>query len=90
VGGKGKVIKKTNRIKRGTEIIKIELGIKKVRVEEMLEKPGSQNVDGTLGEASLGSPGFLFHHAHLVEGSLLSQALLEKLQPWGLSLGQTR
>lgn len=50
-----------------------------VRVEEMLEKPSPQNVDTTFGQPSLGPPSLLFDHPHLVERSLLPQALLQQL-----------
>ena len=63
---------------------------KNVRMKEMLEKPGSQNVDRSFRQASLGSPSLLFHHPHLMKRSLLPQALFQHLQPWCLSFGQPR
>lgn len=50
----------------------------RVRVQEMLKKPGSQNVDRSLRQASLGPPCFWLHHPHLMKGSLLPQALIKQ------------
>lgn len=59
-----------------------------VRVQEVLEEPGSEDVDGAFGEAALGPPGLLLHHSHVVEGALLPEALVDGAQPRGLALGE--
>jgi hypothetical protein len=51
--------------------------------------PGrDEDVDRKLGEAALGVPGLLLHHAHAVEGVLLSEALVDDAQLWDLTLGE--
>lgn len=59
-------------------------------MEEMLEEPSSEDVDGTLRQATLRPPRLLLHHPHrLVVRPLLPEALLQHLQPGRLSFRQT-
>lgn len=48
----------------------------------------AEDVDRKLGEAALGVPGLLLHHAHAVQGVLLSEALVDDAQLWDLTLGE--
>lgn len=56
-------------------------------MQEMLEEPRAQYVDGPLRQSPLRPPGLLLHHAHLVESPLLPQALVKQLEPRRLTLG---
>lgn len=56
-----------------------------VRVEKMLEKPGTKKGDRSFGKATLGSPWMWLHHSHLLEGSLLPHGLIDDFEPWSFA-----
>jgi hypothetical protein len=56
-------------------------------MQEVLEEPCAEEVYGSLGEPALRAPRLLVHHAHLVEGALLAEALVDGAQPRRLALG---
>lgn len=51
----------------------------------MLEKPCSENGNGSFGESALGSPWMALHHAHLLKSSLLPECLIKNPKPWCFS-----
>lgn len=56
-------------------------------------RPTDAQVEEVFGESgdvdrTLGVPGLLLHHAHVVEGTLLPEALVDDVQLWDLTLGE--
>lgn len=51
----------------------------------MLKKPCSENRNGSLGKAALGSPRVALHHAHLLKRPLLPERLVKNPKPWCFS-----
>jgi len=59
-------------------------------VEEVLEEPGTEDGDGALRQAALGSPGVVLDGAGVLERPLLPQALVQHLEPRRVALGGAR
>lgn len=63
---------------------------RELRMKEVLEEPGTQNRHRALGKAPLRPPGVALHHPGLLKRPLLSNALVNELEPWRLASRGTR